>query len=386
MLLVLSSGCWNSREITDLSIASAVGFDKGEKGEFKITVQIINASGIIEQKSDGRSAMFIFTTTGKTMFEAMRKLTQKLPRKVYFSHIQVVVFGESLAKEGIKDTIDFMSRDHEFRSDFFMLIARDNTAKEVISSLVPLNRFSAIGIAQRLQNSEKSWAPSVTVRLNELLSNMVIEGKDPIMTAIKIIPNGGEPLKKKDILNPNLPSNLKVGGIAAIKNDKLIGYFNEDESKGINYINNKVKNTVGSDTCPGKDGFWAVEIINSKSNVKTDLKDGKPNVNITLNVEALVGEVDCSIDLTKEKTIKKLEKIVSEKAIHLMKDAVKKSKEYSTDVFGFGNLFHQHHPDYWKENKDKWNEIFKNIEVTYKAECNLRRTGTITNPIYGDIK
>jgi spore germination protein KC len=385
MLLVLS-GCWNSREITDLSIASAVGFDKGENGEFKITVQIINASGIIAQRSDGRSAMFVFTTTGKTMFEAMRKLTQELPRKVYFSHIQVVVFGESLAKEGIRDTIDFMSRDHEFRSDFFMLIARDNTAKEVISTLVPLNRFSAIGIAQRLQVSEKSWAPSVTVRLNELISNMVLEGKDPIITAIKIVPEGAEPLKKKDILNPSLPSNLKVGGIAAIKNDKLIGYFNEDESKGINYINNRVKNTVGSNYCPEKDGFWAPEIINSKSKVKTEVKNGIPNVKITLKMEALVGEVDCNIDITKEETIKELEKIAEKKAIDFMKDAVRKSKEYSTDVFGFGNMFHQNHPDYWRENKDKWNETFSDIDVSYKAECKLRRTGTITNSIYGDIK
>jgi len=102
ILLPLLSGCWDRVEVTDLSIAVALGIDKNEKGEFEISVQVLNPSENAANTGGGSgydTPVTTYSATGDILFEALRKLTTKTPSKIYMSHLRIIVVGEKVAKE-----------------------------------------------------------------------------------------------------------------------------------------------------------------------------------------------------------------------------------------------------------------------------------------------
>lgn len=224
ILVISLTGCWNRRELTDLSIATAMGIDKSDDG-YLVTAQIINPSEIAAQVPTTRTAVTSYRTTGATVFEALRKLTKESPRKIYMSHMRTIVFGEDLAKEGIAKTLDFISRDHEFRTDFYILVARGVKATEVLNILTPLEKIPANKIYYSLRMSEKAWAATHAVQLDELISKLVSKGDNPVLTGILI---KGDPEKGKKLSNVEQvkPSTLlEIDSLAAFKKDKLVGWL-----------------------------------------------------------------------------------------------------------------------------------------------------------------
>ena len=124
-LIFLLSGCWDKRELNELAITMALGIDKSEDG-YKVTAQVAVPAELSAKGGPGHSQIVLFQATGKTVEDALRKLTKEAPRIIYPGHLQMLVFGESLAKEGIGKPLDFMSRNWEVRADYYVVVAKDN--------------------------------------------------------------------------------------------------------------------------------------------------------------------------------------------------------------------------------------------------------------------
>ncbi|MDK2918909.1 MAG: spore germination protein [Candidatus Petromonas sp.] len=385
ILVISLTGCWNRRELTDLSIATAMGIDKSDDG-YLVTAQIINPSEIAAQVPTTRTAVTSYRTTGATVFEALRKLTKESPRKIYMSHMRTIVFGEDLAKEGIAKTLDFISRDHEFRTDFYILVARGVKATEVLNILTPLEKIPANKIYYSLRMSEKAWAATHAVQLDELISKLVSKGDNPVLTGILI---KGDPEKGKKLSNVEQvkPSTLlEIDSLAAFKKDKLVGWLDMVESIGFNHITGNVKSTLVAIPCPNG-GKLAAELIRTKPNVKGRVEDGKPKINIDHFVEANIAETECAVDLSKTENIYKIEKTLANEIKSKMEKAVKRAqKDFKSDIFGFGEAIHRTDPKAWKELKEDWNKKFENLEVNIKVTVKIRRLGTIFNSLQKEIK
>lgn len=94
---VFFTGCWNSREINTLAISVCIGIDKTENG-YLVTQQILNTKVIATKETSQDSPVILYSDTGKDLFEIFRRLTTQAPRKIYLSHLRMVVFGENMAK------------------------------------------------------------------------------------------------------------------------------------------------------------------------------------------------------------------------------------------------------------------------------------------------
>ncbi|WP_169089655.1 hypothetical protein [Paenibacillus sp. PL91] len=81
------AGCWNYREMNELAIALAMGADKAGPGEYRFSFQVVNARDISGIKSSGQIPVNVFSGKGKTLFEAIRKASQKVPRRINAQHM-----------------------------------------------------------------------------------------------------------------------------------------------------------------------------------------------------------------------------------------------------------------------------------------------------------
>ncbi|WP_284036886.1 Ger(x)C family spore germination protein [Neobacillus sp. 114] len=384
---ILLSGCWNKRELNELSIVLGLGVDK-EQDQFVLTAQVVNPSEIASKKGgSGKAPVVVYQSKGDTLLEAARKVTTAAPRKLYFAHLRILVFGEKSAKEGIAGTIDALLREPEVRNDFYITVAKNAKAADVLKVLTPLEKIPANNLFNSLEASAKSWAPTEGVTLDKLVNKMVSDGINPILTGVEIHGNVNEGATLKNTERTKPKTTLEYKGSAIFKHDKLIGWLNEKESRDVNYVLGKVKSSVGQVRCP-QGGNAVIEVMGAKSKLTANIIKGKPHGLVRVKVRGNVGEVECKgLDLTNPKTISYLEK-VSETAL---KEKMKLTighvqKNYQIDIFGFGEALYRSEPDAWKKYKKAWNQTFSEMPVTVKVDMTIRQTGTISNSPLNNMK
>ncbi|MDQ6420224.1 Ger(x)C family spore germination protein [Paenibacillus sp. LHD-117] len=386
VMLALVTGCWNRRELNTLGIAVGVGIDKAGD-QFEVSAQVVDPDEVAsKQGGGGRSPVVLYDARGASIFEAMRKMTKQSPRKIYLSHVRILVIGESLAREGIADVLDFLSRDHELRTDFFIIVAKHTKAKNILNVMTPMEKIPAVSLFNSLESSEKAWAPTRNTNLNELMSDLTSEGKQAILTGIELKGDKEAAGNKKNVEEIDSSGRLQYTGLAAFKGDKLVGWLSELESKTYNYLTGHVKSTVGILKCPNG-GSIALEVIRSKQTIKGKLENGKPSIDVKLRIEANVAEVACRIDLTKTPTIEEIEQLANQRLQSFIEASVKKiQKKYKADIFGFGQAIHRSEPKLWKQIGKEWDAYFAKLPVNVKVDVNIRRLGTVNNSFIQEMK
>ncbi|KOS63716.1 Ger(x)C family spore germination protein [Lysinibacillus agricola] len=386
ILTLLLSGCWSKRELNELAIVVGLGIDKVDN-EFEITVQVVDPSEISsKQPSSGRSPVITYQSKGATVFEAIRKMTTVTARKLYFSHLQIVVLGDELAKEGISEPLDLISRDHEFRNDFDVIVAHDATAEEVLNVLTPIEKVPANKMLNSLKTSEKTWGTTQSIKIDELINTLNNKETSIVMSAIEILGDKNVGMEQMNVKRSKSPVQLKYTGLAVFKEDKLIGLLTEDESRSLGFIKDKIESTIEILACP-KGGTLSTEITHSKTKIKGEFKNGAPKINVVIDVNQNVGEVECNIDLTKEKSIKYVNKKTEELIKKRIEETIKTVQQnYRVDVFGFGAALHRKNPKEWKKIKKEWLTIFQELPVKVEVHVNTQGLGTMENSLVNKSK
>ncbi len=380
---LILSGCLGSKEINTLAISISIGIDKVDD-EYSVTYQILNPKAIASKKSANESPVFLYTERGKDLFQIIRRITTFSPRKIYNSHLRMVVLSEEIAKEGIEGLLDFFLRDHEFRTDFYFAVAKGATANEVLKCLTSLESVSGMEMYDSIKASEKAWAPTKAVKIMELTSKLVSDGVNPVLSAVEIVQEEDKS-DSIDVLKQSVVNKLKFFGLCAFKKDKFVGYLTENDSKGFNYITGNVKNTVGHLELDEKNKI-TFEVIEAKSKMKAYMLKGKPAVNVsiklTVNIAAEVGKYDVST----EKNSEKLNSLVEEKIKEHCEYSIKNTQEnLQTDIFGFGEEIHRTYPKLWKKIKNNWNNEFVNLPVSVTVKSKVNGLGETTKSIFTKV-
>lgn len=385
LLVMVTTGCWNRRELNDLAIVMAIGVDKQGK-EYQVSAQVV-VPGEVGKKgtSVGAAPVVTYQTSGPSMFECMRKMTTISPRKLYMSHVRILIIQENIAKEGLQNVLDFFFRDPEFRPDFYVAIAKKHKASEILGIFTQLEKIPANKLLLSLETSEKRWAPTVAVHLDELISAIVTPGINPVLTGVTIVGDKEKGKTKENIESIIPPAKLVFTDIGVFQKDKLIGWFNEPESKGYNYIMGNVTSTVGHVLFEKKEKI-ILELLRTKSEIKADIVDGKPVVEVNITAQGNVAEVEGKINLLTPASMGQLEKALEKRIKTLTDLAIRKAqKKLHTDVFGFGSAIHRANPALWKKMQKDWNKRFANLKINVKVEGKLKLTGKVNQSFIQEL-
>jgi spore germination protein KC len=387
MALIPLTGCWDRRELNELGISVAMGIDKIDN-EYQVTAQVVQPGEVAQKKSGAVSGtpVTMYEARGVTIFEALRKMTTTSPRIIYAAHLRVVLLGEDLARDGIGQAMDLLSRNYELRTDFYIIVAKGTTAAKALSILTPLEKIPADKLFKSIETSEKSWAPITAVTLDELIMDFVSEGKHPVLSGAEVIGNEDIGRFNKNIETLRPAAELHNAGLAVFRKDKLLGWLNEEESKGYNYILNNVKSTVGHVSCPNG-GNIALEVIHSEAKIKGYVSNQIPRLKLDLRSVQDVGEVECRIDLTQVATFQDLEQRAQKELLRILNQTIDVVQtKYKVDIFGFGNAIHRSDPKAWKWLKKDWDKHFAEASIDVNVQLKIKRTGTITNSFFEQVK
>ncbi|WP_274307088.1 Ger(x)C family spore germination protein [Solibacillus daqui] len=378
-LILILSGCWSKRELNELAIVAALGIDYID-GEYAISVQVINPGQVSSKQSgDGQAPVVTYHGKGKTVFEAIRKLLVASPRKLYFAHMQMVIFGEELASNGIRDAVDFLARDQGIRNDYSIIVSKQATAKDVLNVLTPIEKVPANKMLNSLKGTEEAWGSTLEVDIEDLLTFLGVNDKYFVLSGIEVQGDKSLGIDQKNVERIETPVLLKFTDLAIFKEDKLLGYIDEYESKSFNYLNDNIKSTVEIIACPSG-GELTTEITQSKTETKGKIKNGQPTINVSIDVVQNVAEVKCDIDFSEIKTMDWINKQTEEHIKKNINQVLNKLQEnYQADVLGFGEAIHRADHTEWKKIKDDWQTIYPEVEVNVKVNVNTQGLGTMKN-------
>lgn len=385
VLLALLPGCWSKKELNELAIVMAMGIDyDNEKSNYEVSIQVMKSSeiGKSEGLASGGSSVITYKTVGKTIPEALQRMLSVAPRVPYLSHVRVIIFGESLARSGISDTLDFFSRNQQLRTDFFMLVSKGGKASEILDVVTSFENIPANSLYSSILSSEKKWAVTGKVTHQQFITQMERQGSNPVLPGVQVVGNkeiGESAANKKRVVPFAL---LKHVGLAVFKRDKLVGWLGEPLSKSTNYALNQVHTTSGYIDGP-EGGVVGFEVKRTKSVIKVKLGDNNiPEFTIKMKMETDLNSVQSTVNLEKAETAEWINRKIEQKLNEYMtRDLVMIQQKYGTDVFGFGEALHRKYPKLWKQERDHWDELFKQCKITVSSKVAVRRIGSIIQPV-----
>lgn len=370
-MLFTLSGCLGAREINDLEIVIGMGVDKDENtGNILLTAQVVKEEAAGRSSGDGSGgddkAFVNVSSSGNSIFDAVRQITHKTGNRLFISHNQAVVFGNDIASDGLQEYIDFFLRAHEMRPTALILIAEDR-AEDVMNIKPETEKFPAINFA-KLAKTYGFTSNFYKVNMKDFASCLMSATSAPLAPLVSIIHNQES---KEDIY---------ISGMAVFKNGKMVGKLNHDEVRGLLWVLGKVKSGVMIVPSPNEKGKAVLEIVRAKSKVTPKIKDDKIIMHIKIVEESSLSEQITTEDLATKEAFEKIQEVSAEVIRQEVIASFDKSKELKADTFGFGEMLHKKYNNEWKTLKDNWDEIYPTIELDIDVETKIIKTDLLRKP------
>jgi len=171
MLVLLLSGCRDYNELNMQELVNHAGVDF-ENGEVSVCVL---CDGGKEEKPLVRKSV------GESFFEAVREMSGRSDKKLYWGHTETVVFGEAASFEAFPQTLDAILRARDVFSDVVPVAVRGGKAEDVLSSV---SGEGAPNILEAFANSGNSRRFEA-LPLWKLLRSLELYGACVIPTVVK---------------------------------------------------------------------------------------------------------------------------------------------------------------------------------------------------------
>ena len=371
-ILLISSGCYNYKEINDMAIVSSIGIDKDNKNDkYIVSAQIMNSK---ESEDSEDSQITVYTKEGDTVHEALRNITLKSPRKLYGNHLSKIVLSEEVAKEGIDNILDTFNRVTEVRNEFIITIVKEDKASDVLKVLTTTESIPAEYVKLSLKIADKTSGLTYATKLDEFISLYLKKGIDPVVPVLKIDKKEKKGTTINNITTTNPISKIVIEDLAVTNKGKLETYLKNEEVIGYNFLRNQIQKMIIPVKCDDENNYASISILKNKTKSSAEKKDNKYIINFNINSEAIITEYNCRKDLTDEKVIKELEKDTEKKIKRYIKKSLNKQKETKGKFLGLERIIYLDYPKY--KNED--------YSVKYNVKVNLVRKGEIRNSVKGE--
>ncbi len=329
--LFFVTGCYDYRELNDMSVVSGIGIDYIDN-EYKVYLEIIKST------KDGSSTEIESTTLegeSTNLNEAFYNAKNMSDKIIYMEHVEVLVLSKELCSYGISNVIDYIIRDTMINNNYFIVVS-DNP-KEILSKEIEDTSSSEI-----IMNTINYFVDNTTLEDIDIIAGYLLNDR-------------------KDIAIPYI----------SMIDDKVLfnkmAYFDGDKLKGL--INNKIYSflVLDSNNISFNSGKNTIDILSK--NVSYDIGDDLITIKIDCN--GVIKEIDSNIGLDNPSSYSKLEDKLEVEIENQVMKFVNDTYKDKVDLLGFKDM-------YYKKYKRNINNINYNVEVS----LNIKKNGTI----YGVVK
>lgn len=397
----LFTGCRDAQEVDDEVYALVLGVDKGVNNKVRITIQYPTyQSGGGEKEDKGGGAMSgganqapgsnIHTIEASTILEALDMYGMAISRRVSLTHTKMLVFSEEFARDGVGKYLGPMARYRETRRVMNVIVVKGKAQEFIQENKSNIGESLAKAMELMANQSENtsffprtpfqdfykgmlstySQAYTSYAGINDFKQLTPEEqGKEaPLVTDTGFYP--GE-LPRDGV------AKREYAGTAVFDGEKMVGLLDSLETRYFLMVSGKFERgivTIEDKKEPGS----AVPLdmrLGRPPRIKGYFENGKPVIDIHLEVESDIGAIQSRIDYEKINLVENLNNQAKEHLEKHILQVIKKTQALNSDIFGFGHKIAGYFATLQEWEQYNWKKHYKEAEIKVDVSVNIRRTG-----------
>lgn len=390
--LISLTGCYDARSIEELAYATAIGLDVSDNKILSFTIQFSIPSSSSDSGSSQSSKTDTLSVDCTSINSGLSLINSYISKEINLSHCNVIVISEELAEQGISEYIDTLANHIEIRPDCNIIISRCD-AKEFINNATPSIEALTARYYEVALNSSEYTGYTIPVRLSDFIGDIkssFIQGHAILGSVNNGEVDGGASSddESSEGLYSGLDSHYAAGetpiessnsvetfGTAVFYDDKLVGELDGMETICHLIVTDNLESCI----LPIPDPFN----INSNVDLRIDKKrapdidvqlvNGTPYISIEVYLEGIGLSLDESTNYNSSEDIKVLNTYAEEYLkLQLIDYLYKTSKEFNSDISGFGKYMLSQYLTWDEWLNSNWLENYKNsfFEVKVNVDIN----------------
>ncbi|HHV78713.1 MAG TPA: Ger(x)C family spore germination protein [Firmicutes bacterium] len=393
-------GCWGRLELQDTAFVVLMGLDavQSSSGEPLPTseagLEVTQAIAISRALPSGRDGgggrgpapMVVLPMVAPNLTVAGESIEESVSRRVRTTHVEALIVGEALARQGLEDVLDQTLRYSNLRHTIHVIIA-EGSARELITSLAPSIEVGPWTEARKAVQSIQGRV-SNQLHLHDLLVSSSSKSKDamlPMMRTWQEIAVGGGESAARPGRGP------AITGVAVFKDATMVGKLDEVEAAHALMLHGSFRRAFMSYplSASADDGVLSnrnlvgIEWDSVKAQKRVTMIGERAAINVNLDMEGGVMEARGDVDLTSPEGVRRLERQVAQSVrFHCQRVVEKVQREMAgADIFYFGDVLRTTFKTWDEWEKFDWPKRFQEAVVTINVTVHLRRPGlTLQNP------
>ncbi len=383
--LIFLTGCWDRLEPEKLAIVIGGGFDYNPETEMyqlifqiasPLTMQGANQGGGGSDKAN----YWTVSAWGYTFYDALSNLYAKVSRKIDFSHAQLYVISERMARtEGVLPVINAVARSRGSRRIILLAIAKNNVEK-VLTVELPIESSNVMGLVNQITLTMEEMGGAAVENVRVFFNKLAQPGVEPYAVALEFTEDGNnQELDSK----AGIKAPIEIIGKYIFRNDKVVALLNDRETRGCNWVVGKVKQGTLIVKYPGSESTYVnILATEGSSRIEPIMENGKPKIKLTITMCGNVVNITGPSNIKKESELtQSLKKRMAQVVRNDIEMAIDRAKSVKSDIFGFGNAFYRLKYNEWINMEDNWDEIFSTLPVEIVVKAKLRRIGLVNRGV-----
>ncbi len=351
-----------STPLSERAIVAGLGIDY-ENDSFLVSAQILLPSSD-DSKSSG---IAISSASGKTIGEALAKISSESSMLVAMSHCNLVLLGENLIKDKAYTSLDYMVR-NAYLSENALLLTTEGSAKDVLSAKTAYSDMTSFYIQRELM-VYGNYKEAVRRNVKEYLSSYYTHNSANWLTKVKKVEtekpqSGGSTGSDSSSSEKDKVYVFDFSACAIIKGNNYVFDGGEDIISGINFIyaNLDKGDVVVSD----KENTYCFYIIKSKAKRSYEPKEYLANVKVKLDLilKEVIAKDNSNFSVTDVEPSPEVSELVKNYVKGTIEKAFNECKGKNVDIFNLYEGF------YGKMGKD-WLQIENDYLIKSKINVDV---------------
>ena len=355
-----------STPLSERAIVAGLGIDY-ENDRFIVSAQILLPSSN-DSKSSG---IAISSAEGKTIGEALAKISSESSMLVAMSHCNLVLLGENLIQDKAYTSLDYMVR-NAYLSENALILTTYGSAKDILSAKTAYSDMTSFYIQRELM-VYGNYKEAVRRNIKEYLSSYYTHNSANWLTKVKKVEaekpqiggsteNGGKSANEEPVYVFDFSS------CAIIKGNNFVFVGGEEIISGINFVHSTLDK--GDIVVSDNEKTYCFYIIKSKSQTDYEPKEylSKITVKLDLILKEVIAKDNSNFSVTDVEPSNEVCELVKGYVCSTIENAFYECKSKDVDIF---NLYEGFYGKLGKEWLEMENDYLKKSKINVEVKLSF---------------
>ncbi|MGV3026485.1 Ger(x)C family spore germination protein [Clostridium thermobutyricum] len=359
-ILLMLAGCYNYRDINNVTFVTSMVFDLDPIGNVVIYMDCVRPYRDNNESSDNGKRI-LYKGTGKTVLEALRDVNMASSYKINVTQNKAFIFTEKAVKEGIDKFLGIINNDQEFLVKPY-IFAYFGDVERLLKVAASDEEYMGLFIND-LVKKNKANSRAIIVNINEYMTASEIGANSALIGALEL---------RKDVID----ERIELSGGVIMRNNVMQEKIDIMDGLTFNILEDKVKTGTLEIVNPQmEEGFITFEILKNKTKTKIEYNGDRVLLTKDVNMKVTLAESQGRFIVDKQ-SLQIIEDTTEVRIKEYLQAFFDKYNKKNIDILGVERMLEIKYPGLVKE------DILSILDVDIKVNLDVEGTSNTKNSYF----